>query len=79
MPRIHLLSKVVGQETAHDLSGPLLHISGGVRVGVQREAGLRVAQNASQCLGIHTGGQGMRGEGVPQIVEADVRQSSFFQ
>ena len=42
-----------------------MHISGGVRVGVQREAGLRVTQDAGQCLGIHTGGQGMGGEGVP--------------
>jgi hypothetical protein len=27
-----------------------------VRVGVQREAGLRVAKDTGQCLGIHTGG-----------------------
>ena len=48
--------KVIGQETAHDLSGPLLHIAGGVRVGVQREAGLCVTKDTGQCLGIYTGG-----------------------
>ena len=64
---------------AHDLSGTLMHISGGVCIGIQCEAGLRVAKDASQCFSIHTGGQGMRGEGVPQIVEADVRQSRLSQ
>ena len=34
-------------------------------VGVQREGGVGVAQDAGQCLGIYAAGKGMGGEGVP--------------
>ena len=34
-------------------------------VGVQREGGVGVSQNAGQCLGVHAAGEGMGGEGVP--------------
>ena len=34
-------------------------------VGVQREGRIGVPQNAGQCLGIHTAGEGMGREGVP--------------
>ena len=34
-------------------------------VGVQRERGFRVAQNAGERFGIHAAGQRVSGEGVP--------------
>ena len=48
-------------------------------VGVQREGRIGVAQDAGQGLGIHAAGEGVGGEGVPQIVEADVRQASLIE
>lgn len=36
-------------------------------VGVQRERGFRVAQNAGERFGIHAAGQRVSGEGVPEI------------
>ena len=44
-------------------------------VGVQREGGVGVAQDAGQRFGVHTAGEGMGGEGMTQIVEADAGQS----
>ena len=78
MPRFHLLSKVVSQEATNDLSGSLLHIAGGVRIGVESEAGFCVAKDTCQCFGIYTGGKGVRCEGVPDIMKSDVGQSRFF-
>ena len=43
-------------------------------VGVQSEAGLGVAQDAGEGLGIHAAGQGMGGEGVPEVMEPQLRQ-----
>ena len=40
-------------------------------VGIQREGGVGVAQDTGQGLGVHAGGQGMGGEGVPQIMKSD--------
>ena len=34
-------------------------------VGIQREGGVGVAQNAGQRLGVHAAGEGVCGEGVP--------------
>ena len=34
-------------------------------VGVQREGGVGVAQDAGQSFGVHTAGEGVGGEGVP--------------
>ena len=34
-------------------------------VGVQREAGIGMSQNAGQRFGIHSAGEGVGGEGVP--------------
>ena len=78
MPRFHLLSKVVGQEAANNIGGAFLHISGGVRIGVEGEAGLCMAQDASQRFGIDAGGKGVSGEGVPDIMKANVRETCFF-
>ncbi len=43
-------------------------------VGVQREGGVGVAQDAGRRFGIHAAGESVGGEGVPQIVEADAGQ-----
>ena len=48
-------------------------------VGVQGEAGLGVAQNAGEGLGVHPGGQGVGSEGVPQIMEPKAGQFSLVQ
>ena len=47
-----------------------MHISGHMGIGVQGEAGLRVAQDTGQSLGIHPAGQGVGGERVTKLVEA---------
>ena len=44
-------------------------------VGVQREGRIGVAQDSGQRLGIHATGEGVGGEGVPQIMKADVGQA----
>ena len=38
-----------------------------------------MSQNSGERSGIHAAGEGMGGEGVTKIVEADVRQSRFLQ
>ena len=43
-------------------------------VGIQREGGVGVAQDTGQGFGVHTAGEGVGGEGVTQIVEADTGQ-----
>ena len=43
-------------------------------VGVQREGSIGVAQDAGQRFGVHTAGEGVGGEGMTQIVEADAGQ-----
>lgn len=48
-------------------------------IGIQSEAGLRMAQDAGQGLGIHPAGQGMGGEGMAQIVEPKIRQPRLLQ
>ena len=48
-------------------------------VGIQGKAGLGVAQNAGEGLGVHSGGQGVGSERVPQIMEPKAGQSSLLQ
>ena len=48
-------------------------------VGVQGEGRIGVTQDAGQGLGIHTAGQCVGGEGVPQVMEANQRQSGIAQ
>ena len=43
-------------------------------VGVQREGRIGVAQDSGQRLSIYAAGEGMGGEGVAQVVEADTGQ-----
>ena len=48
-------------------------------VGVQRERGFRVAQNAGERFSIYAAGQRVSGEGVPEIVKAHIGQPCFRQ
>ena len=43
-------------------------------VGIQREGGVGVAQDTGQGFGIYAAGEGVGGEGVTQIMEADAGQ-----
>ena len=44
-------------------------------VGVQREGRIGVTQDSGQRFGIHAAGEGVGGEGVAQVVEADAGQA----
>ena len=44
-------------------------------VGIQREGGVGVAQDTGQGFGVHTAGESVGGEGMPQIVEPYLWQS----
>ena len=46
LPRLQLLSENIGQKFIYDLCRPLLHIAGGVGVGVQRKGRPGMAQDA---------------------------------
>lgn len=56
-----------------------MHISGEMGIGIQREGGLGVAQDSGECLGIHPAGEGVSGEGVPQIMKSQSRESGLGQ
>lgn len=47
-------------------------------VGVQRERGFRVAQNAGERFGIHAAGQRVSGEGVPLRYNNDKQKKPLF-
>lgn len=49
LPWFQLLSEEICHESAYDIRGPLLHISGDVGVGIQRKGRLGMAQDAGQC------------------------------
>ena len=74
LPRFQLLSEDIFHEAAYDAAGLLLHIRCDMGVGVQREGGIGVAQDTGQGFGVHTAGEGVGGEGVTQIVEANAGQ-----
>ena len=67
-----ILLRLLGDEATHPLGGVPLHLPGDVGVGVQREACAVVAQDAGDCLGVHSLLDRQRGEGVSQPVEGDV-------
>ena len=48
-------------------------------VGVQREGRIGVAQDAGQGFGVHAAGEGVGGEGVTQIMEADAGQPCVLE
>ena len=67
----------VFHKAAHDLAGPLLHIAGHMGVGIEGERRLSMAQDSRQGLGIHSVGQRVGGESVPEIMESKARQIVF--
>ena len=71
-PFLDSLHRLLGHEAAHPLGGILLHLSGDVGVGIQREARAVVVQDAGDCLGIYSLLDGQRDERVTQPVEGDV-------
>ena len=59
-------------EVSHGGCGFVLLLPCGMGVGAEGEPGIIVAQHGGHRLDIHTVLKGCGGEGVPQIVEADV-------
>lgn len=57
----------------------VLLLPSSVGVGAEGESGIVVAQHAGHGLHIHAVLQGRGGEGMPQIMEPDVRESGVFQ
>ena len=65
-----------GHETAHGLRRLILHLPCGVSVGTQGEACIIVAQYTGDCLDVRAVLECQSGEGVPEILGADVFQPS---
>ncbi len=60
--------------------GRLFSLLNRVRISyIHGEAGVSVTENARERFGVHTASHGGGGEGVAQIVEADVRQTRPFE
>ena len=55
------------------LGGVSVIVSENVRVGLQEEANIRMANAVADHLGVYSGFERTRGVGVPQIVERDPR------
>ena len=69
----------LGHEAAHGFRCLILHLPGGMGVGAQGEARVVVAQHTGDRLDIHPVLEGQRGEGMTQIMEADVFQSGVLE
>lgn len=69
----------VSQSAVNSLRCPGLHLAGGVGVDVQSRGSRHMADGGGEGLHIHAVGQGGGGEGVPQVVEADVFVVRPFQ
>ena len=65
----------LGHEASHGFCRLILHLPGGVGIGTQGEPRVVVAQHTGHSLDVHAILQGQGGEGMPEIVEADVLQS----
>ena len=61
-------------EVSHPLRCLFLHLPSGVGVGSQSEASIVMSQHRGDRLYIHTVLQRHGGEGVPEIMEADMFQ-----
>ena len=59
-------------EAAHGFRRLILHLPGGVGVDAEGEACVVMPQHTGDCLDVHAILQGEGGEGMTQIVEADV-------
>ena len=69
----------LGHEISHSFRRLILHLAGGVGVGAEREPCVIVPQHTGDRLDVHAILQGQGGEGVPEIVEADVFQSGVLE
>ena len=66
-------------KATHGLGGFVLLLTGGVGVGAECESGLVVSQHRGYRFHVHAVLQSQCGKGMPEIVEAYMRQSSVFQ
>ena len=66
-------------EVPHGFRRLVLHLAGGVGVGAQGEPRVVVAQHTGDRFDVHAVLQGQGGEGVSEIVKADVFQSGVFE
>ena len=72
------LSNCLCDETTYLVRCRLLHIAGGVGVGVQGEACRIVSQDTGDCLYIYAVLDGQGGEGMPEIMKADIFSDPRF-
>ena len=66
-------------ECPHGLGCLVLLLPRGVGVGAEGKSGIVMAQHAGHSLHVHTVLQGRGGEGMTEIMEADVWESGVFQ
>ena len=66
-------------EISHGLRRLVLLLTGGVGVGAKGESCIVVAQHGRDRLDVYAVLEGQGGEGVPEIVEPEMLQSSVLQ
>ena len=66
-------------EAAHLLRRLFLHLPCGVGVGAQGEPGIVVPRHGGHGFDVHAVLEGCGGEGVTEIMEADMLQSGVLQ
>ena len=66
-------------EVSHLLRCLFLHLPGGVGVGAQGEPGIVVPRHGGHGFDVHAVLEGCGGEGVTEIMEADMLQSGVLQ
>ena len=67
------------KDISHGLCGFLLRRGGDMGIGIQGEACGEVTQHAGHRLDVHTILQGDGCEGVAEVVESDLRDTSSFE
>ena len=66
-------------EAAHGLCGLVLLLPCGMSIGAERKSGIVVPQHTADRFHIDAILERQRGEGVPQIMKSDMRQSCVLQ
>ena len=69
----------LAHEITHGLRRLVLHLACGVGVGAQGKPRIVVAQHTGDCLDIHAVLECQGGEGMTQVVEANVRKAGLLQ
>ena len=69
----------LSQDAAHSLGGLVLLLLRGVGVGAQGEPGIVVPRHGGHGFDVHAVLEGCGGEGVTEIMEADMLQSGVLQ